>query len=78
MPLTEAEVVPDFIGDRLLLAVNEGAEKEIKEVEKLLQNTPAGKTGKIYDIDFNQFLPSDPISVEKQLDIIVNMLIEGN
>ncbi|ANY66295.1 hypothetical protein BBD42_07305 [Paenibacillus sp. BIHB 4019] len=72
------EVIPDFIGDRLLLAVNEGAEEELKKVEKLIQNSPAGKAGKIYNIDFNQFLFSDPISVEKQLDIIVNLLLESN
>lgn len=71
------EVIPDFIGDRLLLAVNEGAEKQLKEVEKLIQNSPAWKAGKIYNIDFNQFLFSDPISVEKQLDIIVNLLVES-
>ncbi|QTH42042.1 AraC family transcriptional regulator [Cohnella sp. LGH] len=71
-----SEVIPDFIGDRLFLAVNEGAEEHVKEVEKLIQNSPAGKTGKIYRLDFNQFLPSDPISVEQQLDIIANLLAE--
>lgn len=73
-----AEVIPDYIGDRLLLAVNKGAEEELKKVDKLIQNSPAGKAGKIYNIDFDQFLPSDPISVEQQLDIIVNLLVEGN
>ncbi|QJD86288.1 AraC family transcriptional regulator [Cohnella herbarum] len=73
-----AEVIPDFIGDRLFLAVNEGAEKELKEAEKLIQNSPAGKTGRIYNIDFNQFLPSDPISVEQQLDIIVSLMVDSN
>lgn len=69
-----SEVIPDFIGDRLILAVNEGAEAELKNVDKLIQNSPAGKAGKIYNIDFNQFLFSDPISVEQQMDIIVNLL----
>ncbi|MEK5469383.1 AraC family transcriptional regulator [Paenibacillus sp. FSL P2-0136] len=69
-----SEVIPDFIGDRLILAVNEGAEAELKKVDKLIQNSPAGKAGKIYNIDFNQFLFSDPISVEQQMDIIVNLL----
>jgi len=72
-----AEVIPDFIGDRLFLAVNNGAEEEMKEVEKFFRNSPAGKAGKIYNIDFDQFLPSDPISVEQQLDIIVNLLVES-
>ncbi|MEK3790889.1 AraC family transcriptional regulator [Paenibacillus sp. FSL R7-0204] len=68
------EVIPEFIGDRLFLAVNEGAEAELKKVDKLIQNSPAGKAGKIYNIDFNEFLFSDPISVEQQMDIIVNLL----
>lgn len=71
-----AEAIPEFIGDHLLLAVNEGAEENRKKVEKLILNTPAGKSGNIYNIDFDQFLPSDPISVEKQLDIIYNLLVE--
>lgn len=73
-----AEAVHEFIGDRLLLAVNEGAEEEMKQIEKLIQNTPAWKSGKVYNIDFNQFLLSDPISVEQQLDIIVDFLVENN
>ncbi|BBI31196.1 hypothetical protein KCTCHS21_05950 [Cohnella abietis] len=73
-----AEVIPDFIGDRLFLAVNEGAEEDMKKVEKLIKSSPAGKAGKIYNIDFNKFLLSDPISVEKQMDIIINLLVEGN
>ncbi|MFC4304338.1 helix-turn-helix domain-containing protein [Cohnella boryungensis] len=73
-----AEVFPDFIGDHLILAVNEGAEEDLKGVDKFIQNSPAGKAGKIYNIDFNKFLFSDPISVEKQLDIIMNLLTENN
>ncbi|MBP1906489.1 iron complex transport system substrate-binding protein [Paenibacillus turicensis] len=71
-----AEAIPQFVGDHLLLAVNEGAEENMKKVEKLIRSTPAGKSGNIYNIDFDQFLPSDPISVEKQLDIIYNLLVE--
>ncbi|MFF2885976.1 helix-turn-helix domain-containing protein [Paenibacillus sp. NPDC057967] len=71
-----AEVIPEFIGERLFLAVNEGAEEDMKKLDKLIQHSPAGKAGKIYNIDFDQFLPSDPISVEQQLDIIVDLLKE--
>ncbi|MHA7967443.1 AraC family transcriptional regulator [Paenibacillus sp. CAU 1782] len=73
-----SEVIPEFIGDRLFLAVNEGAEEELKKVEKLIQSTPAGQNGKVYSIDFNEFLPSDPVAVDKQLDIITDLLMEGN
>lgn len=71
------EVVHDFIGDRLFLAVNEGAEEDLKEVEKLIQSSSAWKEGKVYTINFDEFLNSDPISVDKQLDIIAEMLISG-
>jgi iron complex transport system substrate-binding protein len=73
-----SEVIPEFIGDRLFLAVNEGAEENLKKVEKLIQSTPAGQNGKVYSIDFDEFLPSDPIAVDKQLDIIADLLMEGN
>ncbi|MGO4531242.1 AraC family transcriptional regulator [Paenibacillus sp. 2TAF8] len=69
------EVIPEFIGDRLFLAVNEGAEDKLKDVQKLIGATPAGKSGHVYSIDFDQFLPSDPIAVEKQLDIITDLII---
>lgn len=69
------EVIPEFIGDRLFLAVNEGAEDKLKDVQKLIDASPAGKAGYVYSIDFDQFLPSDPIAVEKQLDIITDLII---
>lgn len=69
------EVIPEFIGDRLFLAVNKGAEDKLKDVQKLVDASPAGKSGHVYSIDFDQFLPSDPIAVEKQLDIITDLII---
>lgn len=72
------EVINDFIGDRLFVAVNEGAEEDMKEIEKLIQNSAAWKAGKVYHINFDQFLYSDPISVDQQLDIIVDLLAKEN
>ncbi|KQY90089.1 hypothetical protein ASD24_25705 [Paenibacillus sp. Root52] len=72
-----AEVVPEYIGDRLFLAVTEGSDEHLKDVQKLIQQSPAGKAGKVYSIDFDKFLMSDPISVEKQLDIVVDILTEN-
>lgn len=69
------EVIPEFIGDRLFLAVNEGAEDKLKDVQKLIDASPAGKAGHVYSINFDQFLPSDPIAVEKQLDIITDLIV---
>ncbi|KAA8786486.1 iron complex transport system substrate-binding protein [Paenibacillus sp. 4624] len=71
-----SEVIPDYIGDRLFLAVNKGAESKLKAMQKLIDASPAGKSGHVYSIDFDQFLPSDPVAVEKQLDIITELLIE--
>jgi iron complex transport system substrate-binding protein len=71
-----SEVIPDYIGDRLFLAVNKGAESKLKDMQKLIDASPAGKSGHVYSIDFDQFLPSDPVAVEKQLDIITELLIE--
>ncbi len=73
-----SEVIPDFIGDRLFLAVNEGAEDKLKDVQKLIEQSPAGKAEKVYNIDFDEFLFSDPISVVQQLDIIVDILVGKN
>ncbi|WP_338589951.1 AraC family transcriptional regulator [Paenibacillus sp. Y5S-9] len=73
-----SEVIPDFIGDRLFLAVNDGAEDKLKDVQKLIEQSPAGKANKVYNIDFDEFLLSDPISVEQQLDIIVDILVGNN
>jgi len=61
-----------------LLAVNEGAEKEDQGSRKAASKYAGGKNGENLRYRFQSVSPSDPISVEKQLDIIVNMLIEGN
>ncbi|MNW70225.1 hypothetical protein D3C74_494530 [compost metagenome] len=55
--------------------MNEGAEDKLKDVQKLIEASPAGKAGYVYSINFDQFLPSDPIAVEKQLDIITDLII---
>ncbi|PYE44556.1 AraC family transcriptional regulator [Paenibacillus barcinonensis] len=70
-----SEVIPEYIGDRLFLAVNKGAEDKLKDMQKLIDASPAGKSGQVYSIDFDQFLPSDAIAIEKQLDIITDLLM---
>jgi iron complex transport system substrate-binding protein len=73
-----AEVIPEYIGDHLFLSVNEGAEEALKNNEKIWANTDAVKNNKVYPIDFNVFLQSDPIGVSKQLDIVVDLLASRN
>jgi iron complex transport system substrate-binding protein len=62
-----AEVIPQFIGDHLFLAVNKGAEDALKSNESIWKNTNAVKNKKVYSLDFDLFLQSDPIAVTKQL-----------
>lgn len=73
-----AEVIPEYIGDHLLLATSKGAENTLKNNEKMWAKTPAIRNGKVYEINFDQFLLSDPISLSHQLDIITNLLLEKN
>ncbi|WP_165861281.1 AraC family transcriptional regulator [Paenibacillus paeoniae] len=73
-----AEVVPEYIGDHLLLATNKDAGETLERYEKLWTNTSAVKNDKVYQIDFEQFLLSDPISLSHQLDIITDLLVEKN
>lgn len=73
-----AEVIPEYIGDHLLLANNKGAEETFKENKKLWANTAAFQNGTVYEIDFDQFLLNDPISVLHQLDIITELILENN
>lgn len=72
-----AEVIPDYIGDRLFLTITDGGEEKLKDVNKLIQHSPAGQAGRIYTIDFKTYFSSDPISVEQQMDMIVGLLTGG-
>lgn len=72
------EVIPEYIGDHLFLAVNEGAEENLKQNERIWANTNAVTNKKVYPIDFNLFLASDPVAVSEQLDIVTELLISHN
>ena len=39
------EVIPEYIGDRLFLAVNEGAEDKLKDVQKLIEALTSRESG---------------------------------
>ncbi|MNI55519.1 Iron(3+)-hydroxamate-binding protein YxeB precursor [compost metagenome] len=73
-----AEVIPKYIGDHLLLATTKGAKETLEHNKKMWANTAALQSGKVYEIDFDQFLLSDPISVSHQLDIITELLVKNN
>ncbi|MBP1991646.1 AraC family transcriptional regulator [Paenibacillus eucommiae] len=71
-----AEVIPEYIGDHLFIASNKSAEEALKNNQKIWANTRAVQNNNVYAIDFDQFLPSDPISTSHQLDIITDLLVK--
>lgn len=73
-----AEVIPEYIGDHLFIATNKGAEEALENSKSIWANTNAVKNGKVYELDFDRFLLSDPISVSNHLDIITELLLEKN
>ncbi|MBD2865110.1 AraC family transcriptional regulator [Paenibacillus oceani] len=73
-----AEVIPEYIGDHLLIATNKGAEEALEKNRYIWANTAAVRNGKVYDINFDLFLLTDPISVSHQLDMVTKMLVEKN
>ncbi|GAA3410703.1 AraC family transcriptional regulator [Paenibacillus hodogayensis] len=73
-----AEVIPEYIGDHLFIATNKGAEEALQKNQKIWANTAAVHKGHVYDIDFDLFLLTDPISVSYQLDIMTKLLVEKN
>ncbi|TNJ61851.1 hypothetical protein FE784_33740 [Paenibacillus hemerocallicola] len=79
-PYTEvsAEVIPDFAGDHLVVAVNEGNKAAFESFKKtgIWSNLGAVKNNKVYTIDYDLFLQSDPIAVTKQVELLTKMIID--
>ncbi|MGE7114813.1 ABC transporter substrate-binding protein [Lysinibacillus sp. NPDC047702] len=73
-----AEVIPEYIGDHLFIATNKDGEDSLKENEQIWASTAAVQNGKVYHINFDQFLLNDPISVLHQLDMITELILENN
>jgi iron complex transport system substrate-binding protein len=75
-----AEVIPDFAGDHLVVAVNEGNKAAFESFKKtgIWSNLGAVKNNKVYTIDYDLFLQSDPIAVTKQVELLTEMLIDKN
>lgn len=73
-----AEVIPEYIGDHLFIATNKDAEEALEKNKNIWANTAAVRNGKVYELDFDLFLLTDPISVSNQMDIITKQLLEKN
>jgi len=72
-----AEAIPEYAGDYMLLAVTEGAEAVQSEFSQsgTWKSLAAVKNNKVYAIDFNLFLNTDPVSIGKQLELITDLLV---
>jgi len=71
-----SEIIPEYIGDHLFIATNKGAEETLENNQKIWEKTSAVQHNNVYELDFDQFLLSDPISTSRQLDIITKLLLE--
>ncbi|QHT58754.1 ABC transporter substrate-binding protein [Paenibacillus lycopersici] len=78
------ETLPDYAADYIFLSVfdwQEGGDnaKLQKEFEKepVWRSLPAVKQGHVFHVNVNDFLPGDPLSIEKQLDEQARMLLEA-
>ena len=61
------EVLPEFVGDYLVISKTEDKESSFMESETF-QNIPAVKNGQVFIANANEFYFNDPITLEYQLD----------
>lgn len=76
------EVLPDYIGDYVFLTVydyqdgdNDKLKKELDETP-VWRNLPAVKENHVIQVDVDDYLPGDPLSLERQMDEQVKLLLE--
>ncbi|MEF3306879.1 ABC transporter substrate-binding protein [Paenibacillus sp. GYB003] len=73
------EVLPQYAADHMFVTVYaaNGGDKRAEEIWKsdLWKSLPAVKNNRVYMLDIDQFAAADLISMEKQLDIQVQMLL---
>jgi iron complex transport system substrate-binding protein len=73
------ESMPDYAGEHVLLTVYKGEElaEEIKQ-GALWQNLEAVKDKQVYEVDFDLLYNEDPVAMEEQLDVLVDLIVSGN
>ncbi|MEW9096028.1 MAG: ABC transporter substrate-binding protein [Clostridiaceae bacterium] len=69
------EVFPEYSGDYIMQAVWDYGGDKLKD-NNLWMNLPAVKEGKVIKTDWNLFFYMDLYSMDKQLDYIVNAILE--
>ncbi|WP_371377876.1 ABC transporter substrate-binding protein [Sporomusa aerivorans] len=76
------ETLPQYAADHMFVLVSpaQGGQKQAGEIMEsdIWRNLPAAKNNHIYEIDRKEFWPNDPISLENQLDIQLEMLLSRN
>ncbi|MFS0724897.1 ABC transporter substrate-binding protein [Paenibacillus sp. 1P07SE] len=71
------EELPSFAGDHIILTTFDGDEltAELKE-SGIWQGLEAVQNGKVYEVDFDLLYNEDPVAMERQLDILTELLAE--
>ncbi|ANY68309.1 hypothetical protein BBD42_18885 [Paenibacillus sp. BIHB 4019] len=75
-----AEVIPEFVGDHLVVSTyadNKEAFESFKGTA-IWDKLEAVKNNKVYMLDYDLFLQSDPVAVKKQLELLTEMLVNNN
>ncbi|NSL50209.1 iron-hydroxamate ABC transporter substrate-binding protein [Calidifontibacillus erzurumensis] len=70
------EVLPEFVGDYLIISKEEGKETSFMDSETY-KNIPAVKNNRVFVANSKEFYFNDPITLEYQLDFFINSFL-GN
>ncbi|MCC3358217.1 iron-hydroxamate ABC transporter substrate-binding protein [Bacillus sp. REN16] len=68
------EVLPEFVGDYLIVSKTEGTETSFMESETY-KNIPAVKNNQVYVANAKEFYFNDPITLEHQLEFFTNSFL---
>jgi iron complex transport system substrate-binding protein len=71
------ELLPEYVADAdYILVSNEGEGLELVKDSDTWKTIPAVKNNKAIELDGKQYFYFDPISIEAQLDLITELLLE--
>ncbi|CAK4832824.1 unnamed protein product [Aphanomyces euteiches] len=75
------EVLAKYVGDYIFLTINAGENSKAREEEfknsAIWKSLPAVKNNRAFTVNSGEFSPGDPISVDKQLDIQVKLILDS-
>lgn len=76
------ETLPDYVGDYVFLTVYDWQTSENARLEAELKSAPVWRSlpvvtqNRIIQVNVDDFLPGDPISIEKQMETQAQLLLE--